>query len=92
MTEINQLLIWSKSSGVNWLPSKTPMKTTMLCLSMNGKRTGTPETAAIVTKTIAPNIQGKGIFMIAKMKPPTVPIRIAMKTVIILLFFIKTCV
>lgn len=92
MTEINQLLIWSKSSGVNWLPSKTPMKTTMLCLRMNGKKTGTPETAAIVTKTIAPNIQGKGSFIIAKMKPPMVPIKIAMKTATIFLFLIKTYV
>jgi hypothetical protein len=64
------------------------MKTTMLCRSIKGRRTGMPDTAATVTKTIAPNIQGSGNFITAKIKPPRVPIVIAIITCVNLLFLI----
>ena len=74
VTENVQLLNLSSRSGVNWLPSITPMKTTIHCLKAYGNFTDQPKIAAIVTKTIDPSIQGRGSFQKANNRPPKVPI------------------
>ena len=74
VTENVQLLNLSSRSGVNWLPSITPIKTTIHCLKTYGNFTDQPKIAAIVTKTIDPSIQGRGIVQKANNRPPKVPI------------------
>ena len=74
VTENVQLLNLSSRSGVNWLPSITPIKTTIHCLKAYGNFTDQPKIAAIVTKTIDPSIQGRGSFQKANNRPPKVPI------------------
>ena len=72
-TENVQLLSLSSRSGVNWLPSITPMKTTIHCLNAEGNLTDQPEIAAIVTNTIEPSIQGSGSSQKANNRPPNAP-------------------
>ena len=77
VTENVQLLNLSSRSGVNWLPSITPIKTIMHCLKAYGNFTDQPKIAAIVTKTIDPSIQGRGIVQKANNRPPKVPVNSA---------------